>query len=92
MKINLRNMRSPKGNDVPNQFIIGSADGQYFQSYKTVIAHKDNNGNVFLDKKAWDYSRTTSRYRNQFLGETTEQCKYQIEIGNYKLVDLNKKR
>lgn len=90
MKVRVRNMRSPKtGNEVPNQFVISTSKGLYFQSYNTIIVFQDNKGNTFLDKNAWNYSNTTSKYRNRFLNETTEQCKYQIEIGNYKLKDLN---
>ena len=85
----VENMRSPKGNQVPNQFIIWADEGKYFQSYRTIIAFIDNNNNVFLDEDSWDYSRTTGKYRNIFLKENTEQTKYSIEIGEYELTELN---
>ena len=83
------NMTSPKGNQVPNQFIIWANEGKYFQSYRTTIAFIDNNGNVFLDKDYWDYSRTTGKYRNIFLGETRDQTMYSIKTGEYELKNLN---
>jgi hypothetical protein len=41
-QIKVRNMQSPQGNDVPNQFIIYTDKGRYFQSYQSVIAYKPN--------------------------------------------------
>jgi len=89
MKIKVKNMQSPNGNTIANQFVIYANNGKYFQSYNSVIAFINNNNNIVLDEHYWDYSKTTSKYRNIFLGETTEQTKYQIEIGNYKLKNLN---
>tara|TARA_R100001594_G_C3988048_1_gene251727 strand:- start:17 stop:280 length:264 start_codon:yes stop_codon:yes gene_type:complete len=85
----VENMRSPNGNQVPNQFIIWTDKGKYFQSYRTIIAFIDNNNNVFLDKDSWDYSRTTGKYRNIFLGEKRDSTIYSIKIGEYELKDLN---
>ena len=45
---------------------------------------------VELDAKKWDYSVTTSKYRNRFLGETTAQTKAKIKSGEYILTNLNK--
>ena len=85
----VENMRSPNGNQVPNQFIIWTDEGKYFQSYRSIIAFVDNNNNIFLDEDYWDYSRTTSKYRNIFLKENTEQTKYSIKTGEYELTELN---
>jgi hypothetical protein len=85
----VENMRSPNGNQVPNQFIIWTDKGKYFQSYRTIIAFIDNNNNVFLDKDSWDYSRTTGKYRNIFLGEKRNSTMYSIKIGEYELKNLN---
>ena len=84
------NMLSPRtGSPVANQFIIQADDGVYFQSYKSIIAKKDIDGKVFLDSTYWDYSRTTSKYRNEFLGETSKQTQAKIDSGVYNLTDLN---
>lgn len=85
------NMLSPRTNrEVANQFIIYADDGSvYFQSYKSIIAKKDIDGKVFLDSFYWNYSRTTSKYRNEFLRETTKDTEKKIEQGVYNLTDLN---
>tara|TARA_Y100001937_G_scaffold17215_1_gene23771 strand:+ start:296 stop:565 length:270 start_codon:yes stop_codon:yes gene_type:complete len=89
MKIIVSNMHSTNGNLVPNQFKIYTSEGSYFQSYRTVIVFIDNNGKVFLDENSWDYSRTTSKYRNLFLNKNTQEIKQLINEGEYKLKNLN---
>ena len=76
------------GRPVANQFIIYASNGTYFQSYNSVIAFISNDGKVTLDDYYWDYSRTTSKYRNQFLGENTAKTRAKIDSGEYKLKDL----
>jgi hypothetical protein len=83
------NMKSSKGNKVPNQFIIWTDEEQFFQSYQTIIGKRDNEGNVSLDKNRWDYSVTTSKYRNQWLGMNTKEIKKAIDDGTIQLVNLN---
>ena len=88
--VKVQNMQSSKGNTVPNQFIIHTKDGRYFQSYQTVIAFIENpTGKVYLDD-GWNYSRTTSKYRNIFLGETTAETERKIASGEYTVTNLNK--
>jgi len=90
MTAKVRQMKSVRsGNSVANQFIIYASDGNYFQSYDSVIAFKGNDGKITLDNYYWDYSRTTSKYRNQFLGEGVADTRAKIESGEYKLADLN---
>ena len=74
---------------VKNQFIIHTESGTYFQSYNTIIAFIDNEGKITLDEDKWDYSVTTSKYRNKFTGLTTQETKKKIESGEIQLVDLN---
>ena len=85
----VQNMRSPRGNTVPNQFIINHNGEEYFQSYRVIIAKIDNNGKRYLDSYYWDYSVTTGRYRNLFLNETIKETREKIESGEYILMDLN---
>ena len=75
---------------VANQFIIQTSDGTYFQSYSSVIAFRDWDGNITLDEAKWNYSVTTGKYRNQFLGESKAETEKKIKAGFYKLADLNK--
>ena len=99
------NMTSARGNKIANQFIIEEAHivlpddnytGELFQSYDSNIAMIatgcGNTGNchtVLIDSQYWDYSVTTGRYRNQFLGENKKETQSKIDSGEYRLVDLN---
>ena len=87
--IKVLNMTSPKGNKIPNQFVIVTPEGDYFQSYNSVIAFINNEGRVFLDENKWDYSTTTGKYRNIFLGENKKLTEKRINNNNYVLIDLN---
>jgi len=90
LKVKVRNMTSNSSyTPVKNQFVIETPDGTYFQSYETVIAFRDNNGNVWLDSRSWDYSMTTGKYRNQFLGMDRKETEKAIKSGEIQLVDLN---
>ena len=90
MNIIIENMKSPRsGRPVANQFVIRTDDGVVFKSYGSNIAHRDKNGNITLDKDFWDYSVTTTKYRNQFLGENTAETRKKIKDGTYTLASLN---
>lgn len=83
-------MESRKGHLVVNQFEIKTEDGIYFQSYSSIIAFKPKGINSFvLDEQYWNYSRTTGKYRNEFLGENTQETKAKIKSGVYILRNLN---
>ena len=71
-----------------NQVIIYTDNSVLFQSYNSVIA-KIENGITFLDENKWDYSKTTGKYRNIFLGETKKETEKKINSGVYKLINLN---
>lgn len=93
------------GNPVANQFLITinthpksvkeivtseTETKVYFQSYRSIIAVKDMlSDEIVLDQYYWDYSVTTGKYRNIFLGENTAQTRKKIKDGTYKLADLN---
>ena len=86
----IESMQSPRGGgDVPNQFIITVGESRVFQSYSSIIAIIDEAGNVTLDRSKWDYSTTTGKYRNQFLGESKKETEKKIKSGAYTLADLN---
>ena len=99
----VRNMTSAKGNKVMNQFIIEdcvfkgrlnghlSPVGTMFQSYDSNIAFipYGSSFKTYIDENYWDYSVTTGKYRNMFLGETKKETEKKIKDGVYKLVDLN---
>ena len=92
----VENFKNWKGRAIPNQFIISEREGnitrQTFQSYETIIAvnvQNDEMNATYLDINNWDYSPTTSRYRNQFLGENRKETEKKINSKEYKMVDLN---
>jgi len=88
--VKIENMISERSNrPVANQFIINTNNGTFFQSYRSVIALRQD-GKTYLDKDTWDYSVTTGKYRNIFLGETKKKTERKIKDGTYKLVDLNR--
>lgn len=68
--LKVENMRSPRtGREVPNQFVIENGDVTLFQSYCSPIVEIDRNTLTIRVYEDWNYSRTTSKYRNQFLDE-----------------------
>ena len=98
----VENMTSSRGNKIANQFIIRDEENEmsgnaveYFQSYNTIIVKRDKfragveKRQVWLDREKWDYSVTTGKYRNQFLGETKKETEKKIKSGEYILTDLN---
>jgi hypothetical protein len=88
-EVKVSNMQSNNGNDIPNQFIITTKDGIYFQSYNSIIAFKSKDGKTYLDNYYWDYSKTTGKYRNIFLRETKKETENKIKDGIYILTNLN---
>ena len=89
LKVKVRNIEGSHG-PVKNQFEIETDEGRYFQSYRSIIAFFPvNGGKVVLDRKTWNYSITTGRYRNIFLDETKKETEGKIKSGEYELGDLN---
>lgn len=96
---NVQNMVSPRtGKPVANQFIIETEKGEYFQSYKTTICLRLDNGldpvSALLDDGTsgygWDYSNTTRRYLYQFLGvDSKKDILEGLKSGKYQLANLN---
>ena len=89
----VKNMTSLKSyNNIPNQFIITDDNKTYFQSYKSIIVkieRLEDKVITYLDPVYYNYSRTTSKYRNAFLGESTKEIERKIKEGVYILENLN---
>lgn len=62
--------------------IISTNEGNFLYSYGTLIAGKVN-GQVYLNEKYWDYSDTTGKHRNEFLGEGIAETRKKIKSGEY---------
>ena len=90
-KMRVYNITNNNGNKVANQFIIDGKNKETFQSYDSIIAVRNKTTNkITLDSYFWDYSVTTGKYRNQFLGEGINETRKKIKNGIYKLKNLNK--
>jgi hypothetical protein len=84
----ITNLTSNRGNKIANQFEIKDGNTIYFQSYDSIIV-KIEAGQIYLDPLYWDYSKTTGKYRNQFLKEDKKETEKKIKTGIYILTDLN---
>jgi hypothetical protein len=78
----------------PDNLPMSTSRCEVFQSYDSIIAERifdvvSGDPIIRLDKNYWDYSRTTGKYRNQFLGETKAETQKKIDSGEYILTDLN---
>ena len=66
-----------------NQTIVYEGAKATFFSYDTPICSVEQGKTILYP--AWQYSKTTSKYRNQFLGETTKETQKHLDSGNYTL-------
>ena len=66
---------------------------EWFQSYDVLVGKKTYVSGVltdtYLDSTYWDYSKTTGKYRNIFLGEKKKETQLKIDSDEYKLENLN---
>ena len=83
----VKNITNNNGNKVANQFIITDGNKETFQSYKSIICERDYDKQTIKFSEHWNYSRTTSKYLNQFLGLSTNEIKDMIK-NNEITIDL----
>lgn len=86
-------MQTRGGNYTKDQCIVYDSEYTLFVSYDTVIVKTtfvDGIRVVYLDEEYYNYSNTTIRYRNEFLGETSAEVNKKIKDGTYLLTNLNK--
>ena len=57
------------GREVANQFIIDNGSKTMFQSYSSPIVEVDFANKTLTVYPDWNYSMTTGKYRNQFMGD-----------------------
>ncbi len=65
---------------------ISTNEGDFLYSYGTLIAGIIK-GKVYLNEKYWDYSTTTGKHRNQFLGEGIAETRKKIKSGEYQFFE-----
>ena len=84
--VRVDNMTGRNGKAIPNQFDISGNDFRLFQSYKSPIA-LIYNGVTYIFKD-YNYSKTTGKYRNQFLNSTLKEINQKLKDGVYIAVDF----
>ena len=68
MKKVIYNIKNERGNTVANQFLTIEGTDYTFTSYRTPIAMlKAGSGVIFLNRRAFSYSRTTTRHFLNYL-------------------------
>lgn len=82
------NLRTTRGNKVPNQFSIQSGNSIFFQSYDAVIAEVTK-GIIYLDPVYYNYSKTTSKYLYMFLNMSKKEIQEGLRTGKIQFKNLN---
>jgi hypothetical protein len=97
--VNVEPMTTRGGNPSANQLIMSDPHGETFVSYGSKICYRsfdrygvERRPKYVFDEYYWNYSRTTGKYRNEFLGFGVDECRKGIKEGWIKLTDLNKKK
>lgn len=82
-------LQSPNsGKDIPNQVVNLFEEGKVFVSYSSIIAVVRYDDSPIILGNDWDYSPTTSKYRNIFLGNTKSDVIKWLKSGEYVLGDF----
>ena len=76
--VKVAQMLNNRGQAVKNQFYIFDKHCVLFQSYNSIIVKKYSDGLVELDQNYWDFSKTTGKYRNVFLGKRNQKLKERL--------------
>tara|TARA_R110002020_G_scaffold53200_1_gene149108 strand:- start:4491 stop:4784 length:294 start_codon:yes stop_codon:yes gene_type:complete len=93
----VENMKNNNNNIVKNQFIITAGNKKYFQSYNRIIVMIEYDiyysdevlEDIYIDPDYYDYSKTTTRYRNIFLGVSNDTFKKNLKENKYTFKSLN---
>ena len=95
--IGVEQMTSRSGNTVPNQTILSDMTGKTFVSYGSKIVYKSKTKGsdglpleIIVDETYWDYSRTTGKYRNEFMNMGVQEVRNHIKNGRIKVGNLNR--
>lgn len=82
------NLRSSRGNKVPNQYSIETGNSIIFQSYDSIIAEVSR-GVIYLDPVYYNYSKTTSKYLYMFLNMNKKEIQEGLRSGKIQFKNLN---
>ena len=85
MKKVIYNIKNERGNNVANQFLTIEGTDYTFTSYRTTIATlKASSSTMFINKSAFDYSRTTTRhFLNYFENVLTAEKPTRKQVENW---------
>lgn len=73
-----------------NQIVVSFTDGsEVFNSYGKNIVEYTGKGTIYFDTKYWDFSNTTSKWRNKFMGVDSKWVKDAIKNKIIKFKNLN---
>ena len=89
-KLNLNNIINFKiSTPFTNCVIVHLSNGwNILKSYNTTIAMRKGQ-EVIIDSRYYNYSASTGKRRNYFLGETLKDTDKKIKNGEYQTADLN---
>ena len=83
------NIRCDIDTPFTNCVIVHLSNGwNILKSYNTTIAMRKGQ-EVIIDSKYYNYSASTGKHRNYFLGETLKDTDKKIKNGEYQTADLN---
>lgn len=71
----VNNLKSNSSREIPNQFFLEFENGSIFQSYGSIIVVRLFGDLVTYLGDDWDYSVTTSKYRNDFCSHNTREIR-----------------
>lgn len=60
--------------------------GEFLQSYNAIVAYRKN-GEIYLDSRFYDYSQTTRKHRNRFLGVSGKEFHEWRKDGKFTFVE-----
>jgi hypothetical protein len=72
----------------PNHTVISTDYGRYLTSYDSVIVFVPKDEPTLYLGEDWNYSSTTSKYRNRFLSRTTADIQRMLRDGTAKIVEM----
>ena len=82
----VQNLQSPRSwREVPNQYDLVCENGIAFQSYGSLIAVRMN-GYLYLTDYH-DYSKTTSKYCNEWTGWNTAERRSGLQSGRFIFIE-----
>ena len=85
-----KNLVNNRGAAIAHHIIITDGHNSILSSYGVNIAQKNGEtGNVIIDKRYYQYSKTTSKYLSAFLNSNSKEIAKNLKDGVYQFGNLN---